>query len=92
MNFDWDHSKNEINIRKHDIDFFEAAKVFKDPHYIVNEDNRHNYDETRYQIIGAVAPHGVLFVVYTERQKDTVRIISARQATKKECRLYQQNI
>ena len=89
MEFEWDEHKNNININKHGIDFRAAAKVFNDPHFLVNEDNRHNYDEQRYQIIGAVEPHGVLFVVYTERRENTIRIISARQANKKERRLYQ---
>ena len=89
MQFEWDRSKNEKNILKHGIDFRAAARVFDDPHFIVNEDDRHNYGETRYQIIGAVDPHGVLLVVYTERHENKVRIISARKANKKERHLYQ---
>jgi len=90
MEFEWDHNKNQINIRKHDIDFIEAAKIFKDINFIVNEDIRHDdYGETRYQIIGAVDPYGVLLVVYTERHENVIRIISARKADKKERRLYQ---
>ena len=90
MEFEWNEHKNAININKHGIDFRAAAKVFKDPHFLVNEDNRHHYSEKRFQIIGVVEPHGVLFVVYTERCENTIRIISARKANKKERRLYQQ--
>jgi len=89
MQFEWNHSKNEKNILKHGIDFRAAARVFDDPHFIVNEDDRHNYGESRYRIIGAVDPHGILLVVYTERYKNTIRIISARKANKKERHLYQ---
>ena len=89
MQFEWDRSKNEKNILKHGIDFRAAARVFDDPRFIVNEDDRHDYGETRYQIIGAVDPHGVLLVVYTERHENKVRIISARKANKKERHLYQ---
>jgi len=89
MQFDWDSRKNATNILKHGIDFRAAVRVFDDPHFIVNEDGRHDYGEVRYQIIGAVDPHGVLLVVYTERHENTIRIISARKATKKERHLYQ---
>ena len=92
MKFDWDSNKNSKNILKHGIDFRAAVKIFDDPNFIVNEDNRHDYGEVRYQVIGAVYPHGVLLVVYTERHESTIRIISARKANKKERRLYQQNI
>ena len=92
MEFDWDSNKNATNISKHGIDFRAAVKIFDDPNFIANEDNRHNYGEIRYQIIGAVDPHGVLLVVYTERHENTIRIISARKANKKERRLYQQTI
>jgi len=89
MQFEWDRSKNEKNILKHGIDFRAAVRVFDDPHFIASEDDRHAYGEVRYQIIGAVDPHGVLLVVYTERYENTIRIISARKANKKEKRLYQ---
>jgi len=89
VNFEWDENKNQANIRKHDIDFVEASKIFKDPNFIVNADNRRDYGETRYQIIGAVDPYGILLVVYTERHENTIRLISARKADKKERRLYQ---
>lgn len=89
MKFEWDRSKNEKNILKHGIDFHAAAKVFDDPHFIINEDDRHDYEEIRYQIIGVVDPHGILLVVYTECHENTMRIISARKASKKERCLYQ---
>ncbi len=92
MQFDWDSIKNATNISKHGIDFRAAARIFDDPNFIVNEDNRHDYGEVRYKIIGSVDPHGVLLVVYTERHENTIRIISARKATKNERHLYQRNL
>jgi len=89
MEFEWDDNKNQINIRKHEIDFLEAAEVFDDPHLIVNEDTRHDYGEPRYQVIGAIDEHGIIFVVHTERHDNVIRIISARKANNKEKRLYQ---
>ncbi|MET1253502.1 BrnT family toxin [Aliikangiella maris] len=91
MNFEWDENKNQTNIRKHGIDFRAASKVFKDANFIVSEDTRYDYDENRFQIIGAVDPHGVLVVIYTECYEDTIRLISARKADKRERRLYQQS-
>jgi len=91
MQFEWDESKNQKNIIKHGIDFKAAARIFDDPHFIAREDRRKDHDEVRYQIVGAVDPHGVLLVAYTERYKNKIRIISARKADKKEQSLYQKN-
>ena len=89
MEFEWDENKNQINIRKHEIDFLDASKVFDDPNFIVNEDTRHDYDEARYQVIGNINAHGTIFVVHTERYDNVIRIISARKANNKEKHLYQ---
>lgn len=89
MKFEWDENKNQINIRKHKIDFLEASKVFYDPNFIVNEDTRHDYGEARYQVVGSIDIHGIIFVVHAERHDNAIRIISARKANKKEKRLYQ---
>ncbi len=91
MQFQWDDSKNQTNVIKHGIDFLQASTVFKDTSAIVMEDTRHDYGEDRYQIIGTTDPLGIVFVVFTERDGDIIRIISARKANKREKRLYQQN-
>ena len=88
MDFEWDEVKNAINRVKHSIDFADACKVFFDPMALTREDTRAAYGEARYQIIG-MASFGVLFVVYTERAEDTIRIISARKAEKHERRAYE---
>lgn len=87
MEFEWDEEKNLANIRKHDgISFQIAVRVFLDENRIEEYDARHSIDEDRYNVIGMV--ERLLFVVYTERNADTIRIISARKATKEECDEY----
>lgn len=87
MEYEWDTNKNRANIRKHGVDFKEAALVFNDPNYIELLDNT-NYQDTlpRYNAIGYV--HKLLFVVFVEKSANTIRIISARKATKKEEAIY----
>lgn len=85
LEFEWDEEKNEINKRKHGIDFNTALHVFDDEDRIEIYDIEHSVDEDRYNTIGRV--HDILFVVYTER-KDKIRIISARLASAAERRLY----
>lgn len=79
--FEWDDEKNLRNIRKHNIDFYDAAKVFGDENRVEWLDEYHSDDEDRYITIGRVDE--ILFVVYTEREEKT-RLISARLADKKE--------
>ncbi len=52
--FEWDHRKNDINIAKHGISFFEAQKAFLDPHRIIAEDIEHSRTEKRYYCFGKV--------------------------------------
>ena len=89
MNFQWDEIKNATNIAKHDVDFRDAVKVFEDEHHLMREDLSQDYGEARYQIIGGTV-FGLLFVVYTERDGDIIRLISARAATKAEKKLYRE--
>ncbi|HIV98903.1 MAG TPA: BrnT family toxin [Candidatus Ornithospirochaeta avicola] len=87
MQFEWDEEKNIANIKKHDgISFHMAVRVFLDGNRIERYDCKHSIDEDRYNVIGMV--ERLLFVVYTERDADTIRIISARKATKEECNEY----
>lgn len=83
--FEWDDEKNRINLRKHGIDFTDAAQVFFDENRIEQSDEFHSEDEDRWQVIGMV--NEILFVVYTDRE-DRTRIISARKANKRERRIY----
>lgn len=84
MQFEWDETKNEINKKKHKIDFETAAWVFCDENHIELYDETHSDEEERFIAIGMVGGIAtVVFVVYTPR-KNVIRIISARKATKKE--------
>lgn len=89
--FEWDDNKNNINRVKHKIDFMDAAQVFFDERIIVRVDNRHDYGEERCQAIG-MSNERVLFVVYAERHENTIRIISARKATKDERAAYERGV
>ncbi len=85
LKFEWDDDKNELNLKKHGIDFETAMLVFNDLHRIEIYDMEHSINEDRYNTIGMV--NDVLFVVYTER-KENIRLISARLATKTERSIY----
>ena len=86
MNFEWDSEKEEMNIRKHGIDFDTASHVFNDRNRLEFYDKWHSFPtEDRFIVIGMV--EDVLYVVYTERE-DAIRLISARIATAKEKELY----
>ena len=91
MTFEWDEERNKINKRIHDgISFEYAARVFLDAKRIELLDEKHSDEwEERYNVIGYVEK--VLFVVYTGRGDDNIRIISARRATSKEEAIYYEN-
>jgi uncharacterized protein len=89
MKFDWDDSKAARNEKRHDgVTFQEAATVFDDPYFVVLTDDDHSFGEMRYWIIGESIEGRNLLVVYTERG-DLVRIISVREATKREKEVYE---
>lgn len=82
---EWDDKKATINKVKHGVSFRTAAMVFSDPDRLEIYDDFHSDEEDRYITIGMV--NKILFVVHTDRD-DTIRIISAREATAKERRVY----
>ena len=86
MTFEWDDGKNKLNQRLHGVDFEDAKFVFNDPFKIILPDLYHSEKEERWLAIGIVSR--LLFVVFTERSENIIRIISARVATKAEERLY----
>ena len=87
--FAWDSGKAAANLKKHDVDFREAATVFDDPLSTTYPDADHSASERRFVIVGASAPGRVLVVAYTEHG-DAVRIISARLATRRERTFYEE--
>ncbi len=78
---EWDDRKAELNYKKHGIHFEDAALIFLDENLIEDYDSEHSDDEDRIKVIGMVGK--VLVVIYTERG-EKYRLISARNATKKE--------
>jgi uncharacterized DUF497 family protein len=83
MRFEWDPKKELLNSRKHGISFAEAATVFDDSEAAIFDDEKHSEAERREIIIGISALSHTLLVSFTQRG-ESVRIISARPANKKE--------
>jgi hypothetical protein len=89
LQFEWDSKKAQLNKRKHGITFEEASTIFGDPLSITIHDPAHSIGEDRFITIGTSANGRFIVVVHTERD-DTIRIISARNATGNEKRQYEQ--
>jgi uncharacterized DUF497 family protein len=90
MRFEWDPDKERANIKKHGLSFGEATKLFTSGEdYLEIYDDEHSEDEDRFIAIGP-GMRGVIVVVYTELTEESIRIISARMATKKEIRLFRE--
>ena len=83
MDFEWQASKAEANIKKHGVGFEEAFTVFADPLARIFDDPDHSADEAREIIVGHSSRQRLLIVGFTERG-GRARIISARTATKRE--------
>jgi uncharacterized DUF497 family protein len=91
MKFEWDPEKAVENQVKHGISFDQAIKAFDDPQAIFITDIEHSEYEQREWLIGAADDKGIVLVVFTEREGDITRIISARKATLKERMRYVKN-
>ena len=89
LQFEWDEKKANINRRKHGITFEEASTAFGDELSITIDDPIHSDDEDRLILIGQSKLLRTLIVVHVER-RDVIRIISARKATKKEQKFYEE--
>ena len=83
MEFEWHDAKAAINLQVHGVSFELAQTVFKDAFAIERLDDREDYGEDRFVIIGMAEGHIVLFVAYSERE-GRIRIISARRAMQHE--------
>lgn len=91
--FAWDENKNQVNKRKHGIDFNEAMTVFLDEQAIMFDDPEHSEEEDRFLLLGISYDANVLIVCHCYREADSViRIISARKATRKEKLYYVERI
>ena len=90
MRLTWDKAKSHTNQAKHGISFEEASELFSSrADYLEIFDEAHSIDEDRFIAIGPIR-RGVVLVVSSEQDETTLRIISARWATKREIGLYYQ--
>lgn len=90
IQFEWDSRKAHDNLAKHGVSFDEASTVFQDGLSITIADPLHFTDEERFVLIGHSCRNRLLVVVHVDRGVRT-RIISARPATKRERRNYEEN-
>lgn len=89
LEFEWDAAKAASNEAKHGVPFREAASAFADPLGRIVEDPRHSVGEARFVLLGLSERQRLLAVMFTERG-ETVRLISARRATRHEQRTYEE--
>ena len=88
--FDWDHGNDRKNER-HGVSRAEAEQAFFDPQLLVVADDRHSEAEPRFHGLGATAAGRLLHVTFTVRLDGTkIRVISARDASRKERTIYEQ--
>ena len=84
VDFEWDDAKDLDNQQKHGLSFTEAQRLFESgSDYLEIFDEEHSEFEDRFIAIGPI-DRGIVVVVYTEREEETVRIIGVRLATKRE--------
>lgn len=89
MEFEWDNNKAIANLQKHGVSFAEAATVFGDPLSTTFPDPDHSINESRFITIGLSTSGKIIILSHTDRE-DRIRIISARKATRKEQRFYEE--
>jgi hypothetical protein len=92
MKYEWDDQKNSRNFHKHGVWFEEAQTIWADRLAVEFFDSTHSEKEERFLRIGTSTSARILLVVFCERVDDVVRIISARKATAKERRQYEEAI
>jgi uncharacterized DUF497 family protein len=88
--FEWDETKNQINIKKHNVDFIDVVEIFKGI-VLQIEDTRQDYGEARMIGFGYLDER-LMVIVFTRREPDIIRIISARKANTREVLYYEQTI
>jgi uncharacterized DUF497 family protein len=96
-NFEWDPGKAKTNLSKHGVSFEAAATVFHDSQALTVYDEGHDDDEERWSTMGIAEGGDLLVVIHTfseppSRQEITIRLISARPATRKERRQYEASL
>lgn len=92
MKIEWDPAKNQANKKKHGISFEEASEIFMDPFHLSILEKRFEYGEERWITLGQTKRFVLLVTAHTWinlQGDETVKIISARKATRKERRYYE---
>jgi uncharacterized DUF497 family protein len=89
IKFEWDPAKAAANVKKHGVSFDEAQTVFYDEFAVQFFDEDHSHDEERFLLLGLSTGAKLLLVCHCERESGSViRIISVRNATKRERTFY----
>ena len=91
MIYEWDPKKAKANLRKHGVSFEEALTAFADPLARIFDDEDHSVEEQREIIVGYSVKERLLIVCFTA-QGESVRMFSARKATRREKKEYEENI
>lgn len=89
LKFEWDTAKAIANLRKHGVTFEEAASIFGDPLALTFPDPDHSVGEKRWISFGVSNQDRLVVAVHAERGR-SIRIISARRATRQEREIYEQ--
>ena len=90
MRYEWDPAKAEANVDGHSVSFPEAVTVFEDEFALTREDPD-ALDEQRFVTLGMSGFGNLLVVVYTYREPDIIRLISAWKASKRQRSRYEEN-
>jgi uncharacterized DUF497 family protein len=88
--FDWDDGNLEKNWERHRVPFWEAEEVFFNEPLVVSPDREHSTSESRYFALGQADSGRRLFISFTVR-KSLIRVISARDMTRRELQTYEQS-
>ena len=89
VGFDWNEGNKQKNWEKHQVDYRECEEVFFNKPLLVSEDIQHSSQEKRYHVLGRSDAGRTLFLVFTIRN-NYIRIISARDQSRKERKIYEQ--
>jgi uncharacterized DUF497 family protein len=87
MIFEWDEPKSNACFKFRGFDFAYVVQAFLDPYRVVTSDQRYNYGEDRFELLGQIDSR-IYVVIYTPRAK-AIRIISARKANLREIKRYE---
>jgi uncharacterized DUF497 family protein len=90
LTFEWDARKAAANLEKHGVSFSEALTVFADPAARIIVDDKHSRVELRMIVLGKSAAGLYLAVMFTHRETERIRLISARAASRRERRQYEE--